>query len=143
MKRPEDDIASPFPYVFPQMPPRFRRCRFLIQTLFWMEWLSYLTIYFTGLIAVLGMLFLGFFCRWMRHTPRFFWHCPCCGSPFPYYAPPLLRGMDDLKEADRLHFMESKRIRYVKTSTCPLIIPSVCPECKCRFFDMADTDRQI
>ena len=76
MKRPEDDIASPFPYVFPQMPP-------------------------------------------------------------------LLRGMDDLKEADRLHFMESKRIRYVKTSTCPLIIPSVCPECKCRFFDMADTDRQI
>lgn len=75
---------------------------------------------------------LWFLCRWLRNTPKFFWHCPCCG-----YAPPLLRGMDDLKEADCLYSMEHLHIKYVKTKFCPLIIPSICPECKYKFFEIA------
>lgn len=170
MKRPTDDMADwrlqqenktkPFPYVFPQMPPRFRRCRRFIQTLFLVEWGSYFIIIFVGLMAVLVMLIrgkagfpesqailftalalviflpLGFLCRWLRHTPKFFWHCPCCGQPFPYYAPPLLRGLDELKEADCLYSMKFLRIKYVKTKVCPLIIPSLCPKCRCKFFEM-------
>ena len=171
MKKATDDIANwrlqqenmskPFPYVFPQMPPRFRRCRRFIRTLFLIEWGSILLFVFGSVVAFVLMLFRGkealledsvafvliaalffvllplwFLCRWLRNTPKFFWHCPYCGQPFPYYAPPLLRGMDDLKEADCLYSMEHLHIKYVKTKFCPLIIPSVCSECKYKFFDI-------
>ena len=68
-------------------------------------------------------------------TPRLFWRCPCCGHPFPYYVP--TRG-DNLKEKECLLDIKGQHIRYAKLKFCPLILPSVCPECKCRFFDMAD-----
>ena len=172
MKKATDDIANwrlqhenmtkPFPCVFPQMPPRFRRCRRFIQTLLLIEWGSVLPFVIGGVVAFGLMLFRGkealledsaafvliaalFFvllpfwvlCRWLRNTPKFFGHCPCCGQPFLYYAPPLLRGMDDLKEADCLYSMEYLHIKYVKTKFCPLIIPSICPECKYKFFEIA------
>ena len=48
MKRPTDDIANwrlqqentskPFPYVFPQMPPRFRRCCAFAKAVFLIQW---------------------------------------------------------------------------------------------------------
>lgn len=151
--------AEPFPYVFSRMPPRFRRCRAFAKALLLLEW-GCICVLFLGIIgAGAVMLFQGkellleegavlliclvcvvdmplfYLCRGLRHTPQFFWRCPCCGLPFPYYAPPL-RGADDLKEADCLHSMEHLRIKYVKTRFCPLIIPSVCPEYKCKFFDM-------
>jgi len=155
----QENTSKHFPYVFPQMPPRFRRCRRFAQTLFLIEW-SCVWLFVVGVIAAIAiMLFRGkeailedciafplflvflpsvFLCRWLRNMPKFFWRCPRCGQLFPYYAPPLLRGMDELKEADCLYSMEHQCIRYVKAKFCPLIIPSVCPECKCMFFDMAD-----
>lgn len=63
------------------------------------------------------------------------------GQPFPYYSPPLLRGLDVLKEADCLYSIEYLRIQYVKTRFCPLMIPSVCPECKCKFFEMTGDEQ--
>ena len=160
-RRQQENQATPFPYVYPQMPPRFRRCYRFTRTLFLIEWGSNLLFAFGGVVAFVLMLFRGkealledsvafvliaalffillplwFLCRWLRNTPKFFWHCPCCGQPFPYYAPPLLRGMDNLKEAECLYSMERLRIKYVKTRFCPLIIPSVCPECKYKFFDI-------
>ena len=157
----QENMSKPSPYVFPQMPPRFRRCRRFIRTLFLIEWGSILLFVFGSVVAFVLMLFRGkealledsvafgliaalffvllplwFLCRWLRNTPKFFWHCPDCGQPFPYYAPPLLRGMDDLKEADCLYSMERLRIKHVKTRFCPLVIPSVCPECKYKFFEI-------
>lgn len=159
----QKNTSEPFPYIYPQMPPRFRHCRFFIQTLFLTEWgciwmfvvggsVAFALLLFRGgeailedsiaflLIAAPFVVFLplSFFCRWLRNAPKFFWRCSCCGHAFPYYAPPLLRGMDELKEADCLYSIERQRIKYVKTKFCPLIIPSVCPECKCKFFDMTD-----
>ena len=154
-------MSKLFPYVFPQMPPRFRRSCGFAKALFLMEW-SCTWMLVLGVIVAIGvalfrgkdalleggialltglvffvLLPLGFLCRWLRNTPKFFWRCPCCGQPFPYYAPPLLWGLDDLKEADCLYLMEHLHIKYVKTRFCPLVVPSVCPECKHKFFDMA------
>ena len=142
------------------MPPRFRRRSGLAGTLYLMEWGCTWTLVAGFIAAIAAALFRGvdalgegrpalltgllffvllplrFLCRWLRNAPKFFWHCPCCGLPFPYYAPPLLRGSDELKEADCLYSMEHLRIRYVKTRFCPLVVPSVCPECKRKFFDI-------
>lgn len=150
----QENISKPFPYVFPQMPPRFRRGRRFIQTLFLIERVSACVLIFVGLMGALflffqeterlsliaGMamilfLFIWLFCRLLRRTPKFFWHCPCCGFPFPYYAPHP-RSSDDLKMADNLYLMERQHIEYVKTKFCPLAIPSVCPKCRRKFFDM-------
>ena len=68
-------------------------------------------------------------------TPKLFWRCPCCGHSFPYYVP--TRG-DNLREKECLMAIEGLHIKYVKRKLCPLIIPSVCPECRCQFFEMAD-----
>ena len=68
-------------------------------------------------------------------TQKLFWRCPCCGHPFPYYVP--TRG-DNLKEKEYLRSIEGQHIKYAKLKFCPLIIPSLCPECKCKFFEMAD-----
>ena len=38
MRKPMDDMAKPFPYVFPQMLPRFRRCRAFAKAVFLMQW---------------------------------------------------------------------------------------------------------
>ena len=34
--------------------------------------------------------------------------------------------------------IEELHIKYAKRKFWPLIIPSVCPECRCKFFEMAD-----
>lgn len=56
--------------------------------------------------------------------------------PFPYYAPSHYSNV--LKESDCLHEMEHLRIPYIKVKLCPLVVPSVCPECKTKFFEMTD-----
>lgn len=122
MKRLMDDTAiwqlqqkntsKSFPYVFPQMPlPTFFIVTIVISLLF-----SLLT-------APLGF------------TPGLFWRCPCCGHPFPYYVP-IRRN--NLKGKECLRNIEGRHIKYAKLKFCPLIIPSVCPECKYKFFEMTD-----
>lgn len=54
---------------------------------------------------------------------------------FPYYAP-IRRN--NLKEKECLRNIEGRHIKYAKLKFCPLIIPSVCPECRCKFFEMDD-----
>lgn len=154
----QENMSKPFPYVFPHMPPRFVCCCGLIRALFLIEWGCMFALVLSGAAAGTAALFgeteaplqgrtallmgvvifapvsLGILCRCLRNTPKFFWHCPCCGQPFPYYAPPFPRGMDVLKESGCLEQMEHLRIPYVKTRFCPLIVPSMCPECRCRFF---------
>lgn len=96
-------------------------------------WGFYLLKYFIVVAAISLLIFFadvpfGF-------TPKLFWRCPCCGHPFPYYVP-IRRN--NLKEKECLRNIEGRHIKYVKLKFCPLIIPSVCPECKCKFFEMAD-----
>ena len=160
-----ENLEKPFPHIYPRMPSRFRRCRAFVGALFLLEWgcvflmaLSGLALCGTlvirgeeafdscldesALFAFLAAVFilpvlLSPVCRGLRRTPKFFWRCPCCGFSFPYYAPPL-RGLDTLKEADCVHMMEHLRVRYVKEKFCPLILPSACPECGAKFFDLPD-----
>lgn len=173
MKRFMDDIANgrlqqentskPFPYVFPQMPPRFRLCCVIAKGIFLIQWgcfaifclgsmvlfvplivfgkdveLSAMTdnhplLAFLILLTAISLL-LSFLAALFGFSPRLFWRCPCCGHPFPYHVP--TRG-DNLKEKDCLMAIEGLHIKYVKRKFCPLIIPSVCPKCKCKFFEMA------
>ena len=174
MRKPTDDIANwrlqqentskPFPYVFPQMPPRFRRCCAFAKAVFLIQWgcfaascvcsmVLFIPVVIWGrnmgmsamienrpflafFIVVAAISLLIFFAAVpFGFTPKLFWRCPCCGHPFPYYVP--TRG-DNLKEKECLRSMEGRHIKYVKLKFCPLIIPSVCPECKCKFFEMAD-----
>ena len=77
----------------------------------------------------------------LKFTPKLFWRCPCCGHPFPYYV--LKRGGNDLKEKECFFTIKGQHIKYAKLKFCPLIIPSVCPECKCKFFEMTGDELNI
>ena len=150
--------AAPFFYVYPQMPPRFRWCRRFAQALFVVEW-GACWMFFLGSIPILFLvavvpllqgkeagtlpvnyllllLPLRFLARWLRHTTKFFWHCPCCGQPFPYYAPDGRH--EEMREKECYHTLWQLRIGYVKTRLCPLVIPSECPACKRKFFRIED-----
>lgn len=166
MKQEEDDFTawrsqkenqvSPFPHVYPDMPPRFRRCRRFTQALFLLEWVSLLAL-IAGLLLegavilfrrietpmgdqealaaglmLLVLLPLYFLTRWLRHTPRLFWHCPFCRQPFSYYAPDGKR--EEMREKECYYTLRHLRIEYVKTKLCPLVIPSECPWCRRKFF---------
>ena len=174
MKRPMDDITNwrlqqentskPFPYVFPQMPPRFRRCCAFAKAVFLIQWGCFAVFCLDSMVLLVSVLVFGkdaelsvmienhpfltflilvtaisfllsFLAVPFGFTPKLFWRCSCCGNPFPYYIP--TRG-DNLKEKDCLMAIEGLHIKYVKLKFCPLIIPSVCPECRCKFFEMAD-----
>ena len=146
------------------MPPRFRRCCALAKAVFLIQWgcfavscvcsmVLFIPVVIWGrnmgmsamienrpflafFIVVAAISLLIFFAAVpFGFTPKLFWRCPCCGHPFPYYVP--TRG-DNLKEKECLRNIEWRHIKYVKLKFCPLIIPSVCPECKCKFFEMAD-----
>ena len=160
MKRETDDLvewsrgranrAEPYPYVFPQMPPRFRRCCGLMRALLLLEYGSAALFAVSCLVAVpyvhreapppvlsavvllsvpLAMLFW-----FLQRIPRFFWRCRCCGQPFPYYAP--TRGGDGWKNKDCLNKLNFKHIPYYRPRLCPLAVPSSCPECGKKFFEM-------
>ena len=162
----QENLSKPFLYVFPQMSPRFRRCCAFARTVFLIQWgcfavfcLSSMVLFvpavfgrdmelgavadnepflaFFILAAVISLL-LFFMVFHFGFSPGIFWRCPCCGHPFPYYVP--VRG-GNLKQRDCLLDMEGQHIKYAKRKFCLLIIPSVCPEYKCRFFDM-DTSVQ-
>ena len=175
MKKPTDDTANwrlqqenntskPYPYVFPQMPPRFRRCCAFMKAVFLIQWGCFTAFCLGSMVLLVSVIVLGRGTEWgvitdnhwflaflilvtaisfllsflavpLGFAPRLFWRCPCCGHPFPYYVP--TRG-DNLKEKDCLMDIEGLHIKYVKQKFCPLIVPSVCPECKCKFFEMAD-----
>lgn len=158
----QENLAEPFPCVYPRMPPRFRRCRAFARGAFLLEWGSVLAMILGSAVGGGGMLLQGeeallegwaamltvlalfvslplyFLSRLLRNAPRFYWRCPRCGLPFPYYAPPPLRGMDVLREADCAYTMKRLRIKYVKEKFCPLIVPSECPECRAKFWDTPD-----
>lgn len=167
MKHIEEDLAmwrsqqknqaKSVPYEFPKMPPRFRVCCTFTKILFLFErggiillFLGILTVCLLGwlklderILSCLSWVVLASPCLWMlckllRRTSKFFWHCPQCGTPFPYYAPPL-RGQDELKEADCFYEMERLQIRWVQPRFCPLVVPSVCPVCRAKFFELRDT----
>lgn len=151
-----ENETKPFPYVYPQMAPRFRYCCIWLRALFLLEWCGISLMILAGTVGCVllvvepqaGQLFdlvgtafvaglvLFLICRLLRHSPRFFWHCPCCGTAFPYYAPS--HYSDVLKESDCLHKMEHLRIPYIRLKFCPLVVPSVCPECRAKFFEMTD-----
>ena len=172
MKRAADDFSSwrlqqenmskPFPYLFPQMPPRFRRCCAFMKAVFLIQWGCFATFCTCSIVLFVPVViggknmemgamieskpFLAFFIVAAAvslpiffaaipfgFTPKAFWRCPCCGQPFPYYAP--TRG-DSLKRKECLQTMKEHHIKYAKVRFCPLILPSVCPECKCKFFEM-------
>ena len=77
---------------------------------------------------------LAFLARWLRHTAKFFWHCPCCGQSFPYYAS---KGRhEEMWNRECYYTIRQMRIGYVKTKLCPLVIPSECPACRQKFFKM-------
>ena len=174
MRKPTDDIANwrlqqentskPFPYVFPQMPPRFRRCCAFAKAVFLIQWGCFAAFGVCSMVLFIPVViwgrgmgmsamienkpFLAFFIVVAAislpiffaavpfgFTPKLFWRCPCCGHPFPYYVPK--RG-DNLKEKECLRNIEWRHIKYAKLKFCPLIIPSVCPECRCKFFEMDD-----
>ena len=44
----QENLAEPFPYVYPQMPSRFRRCRAFAGGLFLLEWGAVLTLVLGG-----------------------------------------------------------------------------------------------
>lgn len=165
MKRTRDDFevwnerkenqAKPFPAVFPQMPPRFRRCRSWTTALFVLEQSSFIfmilllaagfairllqgesPLFFRLVTIMVLVLFWGLFCRLLRLTYRCFWRCPHCGTPFPYAAPTYCG--EELKQEACIHDMEHLRIRYVKPKRCPLVIPSVCPACRAKFFELPE-----
>ena len=70
-------------------------------------------------------------------SPMFTRRClPAFGTAFPYYAPS--HYSDVLKEEDGLQKMDHLRIHYIKTKFCPLVVPSVCPECRAKFFEMTN-----
>ena len=146
------------------MPPRFQRCCAFAKAVFLIQWgccaacclgsmalfvpviilgkdveLSVLAEYhpFLAILVLVTAisLLLFFLAVPFGFTPKLFWRCPCCRYPFPYYVP--TRG-DNLKEKDCLMAIEGLHIKYAKLKFCPLIIPSVCPECRCKFFEMAD-----
>lgn len=159
-RRQQENRATPSSYVYPQMPPRFRWCRRFAQTLFVVELGAFFVLCFMGLIAVPIVLIqgearfldswifplmepllftflpLGFLCRWLRHTAKPLWHCPCCGQPFPYYAPDGRH--EEMREKECYYTLWQMRIGYVKTKLCPLVIPSECPSCRRKFFDIED-----
>lgn len=157
-KRQQENRATPASFVYPQMPPRFRRCRRFAQALFVVEWGLLLTMFAGLLLGGAVMLFRGieaswgdlealitflmcfvplllrFFIRLLRKTAKLFWRCPCCRQPFPYYAPD--GRVDALREKDCYASLRHLRIPYVKTKLCPLVIPSECPSCRRKFFEM-------
>ena len=111
-----DDMAKPFPYVFPQMPPRFRRCRAFAKAVFLMQWGCFAVFFFFFMVLSVQLIVLGgdlegsavtgghpflgflvpvaavslllfFLAVPIGFAPRLFWRCPCRGRPFPYYVP--------------------------------------------------------
>ena len=156
----QNNRAAPFSYIYPQMPPRFRWCRRFAQALFLIEWGGFVALVLSnfpaGVVALLWgkkallegvgamafllsmvsfvLLPLAFLARWLRHTAKLFWHCPCCGQPFPYYAPDGRH--EEMRNRECCYTLRQMRIGYVKTKLCPLVIPSECPACRQKFFKM-------
>ena len=157
-RRQQENRVAPSPYVYPQMPPQFRWRRRFAQTLFLLEWGILLALIvgllLEGVVILLrgietpvgdrealavGLMFLvllplWFLIRWLRRTPRWFWRCPCCEQPFPYYAPDGRH--EEMREKECYYTLQQMRIGYVKTKFCPLVIPSECPACRRKFFQV-------
>ena len=132
----QENLARPFPYVYPQMPPRLRRCCAFTRTLLLLEWGCLILMALSG-AALCGVLLvrgegafsacwdgsalfalgtaafvlsipLGAVCRALRHTPKFFWRCPCCG-------PTAARGYPSLCDK-YIPFPEKSLLGRIKTT---------------------------
>lgn len=162
MKKLTDDMAAwrlrrenmekPCPYVFPQMFPYFRCCQAFSRAVLLMQrgcMLLFVLACAAAMVPLarkepvpaliegisLAALAFHFLFTLLRFLPKRFWRCPCCGLPFPYYAPS--RYSDSLKEEECLDTMQDLRIKYVKPKFCPLVLPSACPACGMKFFSAA------
>lgn len=150
----KDHLKEPFPYVFPDLPPRFRRLRALSRGVFLMQ-LGSSVVAIAGLLlsgifffgreteppafleaTVFCSIFLAFLFTLLRFLPGIFWRCPCCKTKFPYYVP--ARYSDALRGKACISALEVQRIFFFKPRCCPLIFPSVCPVCKRKFFQKTD-----
>ena len=147
--RQQGHLAQPFPYIFPQMPPRFRIFRAFSRGIFLLQ-RGFALLFFGSLAGaaflvdrqnpilslgiLLSLILEGLFLV-LRFAPGGFWRCPECRTRFPYYRPAHYR--DTLVNADRIHTLEFLRIAYHKPKFCPLIFPAVCPACKKKFFQKA------
>ena len=69
MKRATDDFSNwrlqqknmskPFPYVFPQMPPRFRRCCAFMKTVFLIQWGCFAVFCICGMVLFIPIVIWG------------------------------------------------------------------------------------
>ena len=162
----QENMSKPFPYVFPQMPLRFRRCCTFMKTVFLIQWICFAAFCICSIVLFIPVVISGknmeisaienkplltffivaaaislsitFIAVPFGFTPKLFWRCPCCGQPFPYYV--STRG-DNLKEKECLLIIKRQHIKYAKLKFCPLIIPSACPECNRRFFEIAGNEK--
>ena len=126
MKRPIDDIANwqlqqentskPFPYIFPQMPPRFQRWCVFAKVVFLIQRGCFAVFCLGSMMLLVPVIIFGkdlklsvmtdnhpflallvmatavslllfFLAVPFGFTPKLFWRCPCCRHPFPYYVP--------------------------------------------------------
>ena len=118
MRKPTDDIANwrlqqentskPFPYVFPQMPPRFRRCCAFAKAVFLIQWgcfaascvcsmVLFIPVVIWGRNMGLGAMienkpFLAFFIVGLLYHFRFFCGCSVWIYPKTFLAVSLLRA---------------------------------------------------
>ncbi len=109
----QENTSKPFQYVFPQMQPQLRRCYVFAKTVFLIQWgffgffalgsmILFVPIMIFKELSVLAdkapllvllvvpmipSLMISFLAALLQFTPKLFWHCPCCGCPFPYYVP--------------------------------------------------------
>lgn len=102
----QENTSKPFPYVFPQMPPRFRRCCAFAKAVFLIQWGGF-AIFALGsiilfvlavvwdmelntltdgrpllsllVLAAAVSLLLYFLAFPFRLAPKLYWRCPCCG----------------------------------------------------------------
>ena len=60
---------------------------------------------------------------------------------FPYYAPDGRH--EEMRNKECCYTLRQMRIGYVKTKLCPLVIPSECPACRRKFFEMAGFTSEV
>lgn len=63
------------------------------------------------------------------------WRCPYCGIGFPYYS--AGRRVRILKRKSVLYQMEGLKIEYDEPWCCSLVLPSVCPNCRKKFYKIS------
>lgn len=149
-RRQNENRAAPFPHVYPDLPPKFRRLCRTSRVLYLGEWVG------IWLFCVFGVLCLPYVFDKSREVPLWIalpetlfiftfmifallrliqgqrWRCPSCGKPFPYCRPTRYR--DELARRDCLRELEGLHIPCRKPRFCSLVLPGECPRCRKKFW---------